>query len=248
MRRMIILLPTFLVLAALSLACRATTTLVPTPVTIPTPFAPFRASPPWGSMPSPPATAVPSPAIAPVPTVTPTPRRAQDTAPTPRLGPSPSPTAIPVPGRQTALVTRIIDGDTIEVELVLSLALSEAEGEVKGIEGRRYKLRYIGVDTPETRHPQKGLECFGREATEKNRELVEGKVVYLEKDVSETDRYGRLLRYVYLADGTFVNAELVRLGYAQVATYPPDVRYADLFLRLQREARQAGRGLWGQCQ
>lgn len=142
------------------------------------------------------------------------------------------PTAIPVPGRQMALVTRVIDGDTIEVD----------------IEGRHYRPRYIGVDTPETKRLQKLVECFGHEATEKNRELVEGKVVYLEKDVSETDRYGRLLRYVFLQDGTFINAGLVRLGYAQVATYPPDVRYAALFLQLQREARQAGRGLWDRCQ
>jgi len=148
--------------------------------------------------------------------------------------PSHTPSVTPAVAQkgQKAYVVRVVDGDTIEVEL----------------DGQRYKVRYIGVDTPETRHPQQGLECFGREATEKNRELVEGKTVYLEKDVSETDRYGRLLRYVYLADGTFVNAELVRLGYAQVATYPPDVRYADLFLRLQREARQAGRGLWSQCE
>jgi len=72
---------------------------------------------------------------------------------------------------------------------------------------------------------------------------VEGKVVRLEKDVSETDKYGRLLRYVWVGD-LFVNAELVRLGYAQVATYPPDVKYQDIFLKLQREARETGRGLW----
>ena len=78
------------------------------------------------------------------------------------------------------------------------------------------------------------------EATAKNEELVGGKVVRLEKDVSETDRYGRLLRYVWVGD-LMVNAELVRLGCAQVSTYPPDVKYVDLFLRLQREAREAGR-------
>jgi len=92
--------------------------------------------------------------------------------------------------------------------------------------------------------PEKG-ELFFSEAAEANRQLVEGKTVFLEKDVSETDRYGRLLRYVYLEDGTFVNAELVRLGYAQIATFPPDVKYQDFFLQLQTKARNAGRGLWG---
>jgi len=142
--------------------------------------------------------------------------------------------------RQPARVIRIVDGDTIEVELVLSVRV-----DAEGIAGQRHKLRYIGIDTPET---YREVECFGHEATEKNRELVEGKTVYLEKDVSETDRYGRLLRFVYLEDDTFVNAELVRLGYAQVTTYPPDVKHADLFLQLQRQARQAGRGLWSQCE
>jgi hypothetical protein len=73
---------------------------------------------------------------------------------------------------------------------------------------------------------------------------VEGEQVILVKDVSETGRYGRLLRYVYLEDGTFVNAELVRQGYAVIATFPPDVRHQALFLELEREAREAGRGLW----
>lgn len=111
------------------------------------------------------------------------------------------------------------------------------------ITGILYKVRYIGIDTPETVHPTRGEEPYGREACAKNKELVEGKVVRLEKDVSETDKYGRLLRYVYV-DDLFVNAQLVRLGYAQVATYPPDVKYQDLFLQLQREAREVGRGLW----
>jgi len=118
-------------------------------------------------------------------------------------------------------VIRVIDGDTIEIE-----------------GGAR--VRYIGIDTPETYGE---AECYGWEATAKNRELVEGKRVRLVKDVSEADRYGRLLRYVYV-DGVFVNAELVRLGYALAVTYPPDVKYADLFLSLQGEAKEAGRGLW----
>lgn len=109
--------------------------------------------------------------------------------------------------------------------------------------GRTYTVRYIGMDTPETVDPNKPVQPFGVEASNKNKELVSGKTIRLEKDVSETDRYGRLLRYVYVGN-LFVNAELVKLGYAQVATYPPDVKYVDLFLQLQREARETGRGLW----
>ena len=88
------------------------------------------------------------------------------------------------------------------------------------------------------------MEWMGKEAAAKNEELVGGKVVGLEKDISETDKYGRLLCYVWVGN-VMVNAELVRLGFAQVSTYPPDVRYQDLFLKMQQEAREAGRGLWG---
>lgn len=123
------------------------------------------------------------------------------------------------------LVTRVIDGDTIELEGGL-------------------KLRYIGIDTPETVHPSKPVEYFGQEASNKNKELVLNKVVRLEKDVSNTDRYGRLLRYVYTEDGLFVNDYLVREGYAKVYTYPPDVKYAEQFVEAQEEARQHKRGLW----
>ena len=90
---------------------------------------------------------------------------------------------------------------------------------------------------------------MGREASDANRRLVEGKHVVLEKDVSETDRYGRMLRYVWIADGgawLLVSLELLRRGLAQVSTYPPDVKYVDLYLAAQREAREAGRGLWGE--
>ncbi|MAF85463.1 MAG: nuclease [Dehalococcoidales bacterium] len=140
-----------------------------------------------------------------------------------------SQTSAPQPQVLTeAQVVRVVDGDTIEVN----------------IGGHLYKVRYIGIDTPETVHPDKSIpEPYGKEATTKNKELVEGKIVTLEKDISETDKYGRLLRYAYVGD-TFINAELVRLGYAQVVTYPPDVKYQDLFLQLQKEAREEGRGLW----
>jgi micrococcal nuclease len=105
------------------------------------------------------------------------------------------------------------------------------------------KLRYIGVNTPEIHHPSKGEEPGGREAAEVNRGLVGGRRVRLELDVQTRDRYGRLLAYVWVGD-TMINAELVRLGYAQVMTVPPNVRYQDLFVKLQRQARDAHRGLW----
>jgi len=125
-------------------------------------------------------------------------------------------------------VVRIVDGDTIYVQLA----------------DRVEKIRYIGVNSPEIHHPIKGEEPGGRDAAEVNRRLVDGRHVRLELDVRARDRYGRLLAYVW-AGGTMVNAELVRLGYAQVMTVPPNVRYQDLFIKLQREARDAHRGLWG---
>lgn len=106
-------------------------------------------------------------------------------------------------------------------------------------------MRYIGVDTPELHHPRKPVEAYAREARAFNQRLVEGKKVRLEFDVERRDKYSRLLAYVYLTDGTFVNAELLRQGYAQLLTIPPNVKYVDLFVKLQREAREAGRGLWG---
>jgi micrococcal nuclease len=124
-------------------------------------------------------------------------------------------------------VVRVVDGDTIHVRLT----------------DRVEKIRYIGVNTPEIHHPSKGEEPGGREAAEVNRGLVGGRRVRLELDVQTRDRYGRLLAYVWVGD-TMVNAELVRLGYAQVMTVPPNVRYQDLFVKLQRQARDAHRGLW----
>lgn len=138
-----------------------------------------------------------------------------------------TPTPTLPPGLTGATVTRVVDGDTIEVE----------------VDGERYKVRYIGIDTPESVDPRRPVECFGKEAAERNRDLVEGRIVGLEKDVSEADAFGRLLRYVWL-DGRLVNARLVSEGYAMASTYPPDVRYSDLFSQLQAEARTAGLGLW----
>ncbi|MBA7633403.1 hypothetical protein ES703_40969 [subsurface metagenome] len=125
------------------------------------------------------------------------------------------------PKKETAYVIRVIDGDTIEIDL----------------NGKVYKVRYIGINSPEYNQP------FGDEATQANSSLVSGKTVILEKDVSETDKYGRLLRYVYVGN-LFVNAHLVKYGWAQASTYPPDVKYSDLFVSLEREARENNLGCW----
>ena len=129
-------------------------------------------------------------------------------------------------------VVRVVDGDTIHVQ----------------VGGVREKVRYIGVDTPETVHPSRGVECFGKAASAANARLVAGERVRLVADVERRDRYDRLLAYVYrVRDGAFVNAELARGGYAQALTIAPNVRFAERFARLAREARDAGRGLWAAC-
>lgn len=126
-------------------------------------------------------------------------------------------------------VTRVVDGDTIHVSVA----------------GRRERVRYIGVDTPESRG---GAECFARAASALNARLVAGRRVRLTTDVERRDRYGRLLAYVHrLPDRLFVNGELVRRGYATVLTIPPNVARAVELARLQRTAQRAGRGLWTAC-
>ena len=145
------------------------------------------------------------------------------------LAPACTITASDQPPPQVQVVT-VTDGDTIWVCC---------------LNRQREKVRYIGIDAPETQHPIKGVQEYGYEAKAANRKLVEGKAVRLEFDIARRDRYGRLLAYVYLEDGTFVNAWLVREGFAQVMTVPPNVKYHHLFLNLQREARDAKRGLWG---
>ena len=125
------------------------------------------------------------------------------------------------------LVTRVIDGDTIEVN----------------ISGAIYKVRYIGIDTPELSDRRDEFRALAQEATRFNRQMVEGRLVRLEKDISETDRYGRLLRYVYV-DDIFVEAELVRRGFARAKPYPPDTKYQEYLEEIESEARQASRGIW----
>ncbi len=129
-------------------------------------------------------------------------------------------------------VVKVIDGDTIE--------LSNGE-----------RVRYIGIDTPEIDYKNKKTQCFAKKAKEENKKLVLSKQVRLEKDVSDKDKYGRLLRYVFVKDKKggeiFVNLYLIKHGYALIATYPPDVKYYSLFLKAQQEARKEKRGLWKEC-
>jgi endonuclease YncB( thermonuclease family) len=127
--------------------------------------------------------------------------------------------------RQHFKVAYAVDGDTVKL----------TTGET---------LRYIGIDTPETKHPRKPVEPFGKEASAVNEKLVSGKEILVEFNVTKRDKYGRLLGYVFLEDGTFVNAELVKKGYAKVITYPPNVKYAEFFRKLQAEAIKHKRGLW----
>jgi micrococcal nuclease len=142
---------------------------------------------------------------------------------------NPPVTATPLPAPAGLVrVTQVVDGDTIEID-----------------GGAR--VRYIGVNTPETVHPTKPVECYGKEASDYNKKLLEGGFVRLVRDISDTDKYGRLLRYVYLPDGTFVNFQLVANGYAYADTYPPDVAHAREFVAAQTAARTALKGLWTSC-
>lgn len=125
-------------------------------------------------------------------------------------------------------VRRVIDGDTIEF-----------------MNGER--LRYIGIDTPEEVDPRKPVQCFAAEAVAKNKELVEGKLITFDKDVSTRDKYGRWLGFVYLEDGTFVNLELVKQGFAFSYPYPPDISKADEFRVAAARARAENSGLWAGC-
>ena len=125
---------------------------------------------------------------------------------------------------QTFKCTRVVDGDTI--------ILSNGE-----------RVRLIGVDTPETKHPNKPVEYFGKEASAFTKRMVEGKEVRLEYDQQQRDKYGRLLAYVYLMDGTFLNAEIIKQGYGNAYTRFP-FKYMEEFRQYEKEAREAKRGLW----
>lgn len=126
---------------------------------------------------------------------------------------------------EQALVTRVIDGDTIELQ-----------------DGSH--VRYLGIDTPETVHPTKPIEMWGKEASDRNKELVENKIVYLQKGIRDTDEYGRLLRYVYTEDGTFINAELVSEGYATAYIFDPQDWYSQTLVQLEQYAKMKQVGMW----
>lgn len=144
--------------------------------------------------------------------------------------PRAAPATATLPAGVDVVVRKVVDGDTIEV----------SGGE---------RVRLIGVDTPETKDPNRAVGCYGREASTFTATLIPpGTAVRLVGDVEQRDRYGRLLAYVYRhADGLFVNAELLRRGYAQLLTVPPNVAHTDEFVALSRQARELGQGLWGAC-
>lgn len=136
------------------------------------------------------------------------------------------PGGLPGPGKTSAtrLCVRVVDGDTLELD----------GGE---------RVRLIGVDTPETVDPRRPVQYFGKEASAFTRRMAQGRMVRLEFDQDSRDHYGRTLAYVYLQDGTFLNAEIIRQGYGHAYTRFP-FRYQGEFLALEREARTEGRGLW----
>jgi endonuclease YncB( thermonuclease family) len=136
----------------------------------------------------------------------------------------------PPKGAVAAKVQRVTDGDTF----------------VATVHGRRERVRVIGVDTPESVDPNRPDEPFGEEASDFAKRYLDGETVRLAGDAEPRDRYGRMLAYVWLTDGTFWNALLVAEGYAQQLTIPPNVTYAGLFRRLVGEARREDRGLWAE--
>ena len=137
----------------------------------------------------------------------------------------------PASSVESAEVSRIVDGDTIKVILG----------------SRSETIRYIGIDTPETKHPNTPIECFGPEASLFNQKLVSGKRVLLEKDTTNRDRDGRLLRYVWVEGVGLVNQILVENGYAQVSSFPPDVKYESILLSAESVAQENKTGLWSAC-
>jgi micrococcal nuclease len=147
-------------------------------------------------------------------------------------GPSRPAALTGTPTGERVRVLRVADGDTIIVRL----------------HGERERVRYIGIDTPESVAPDRPVGCFGERAAEENRRIVGGRTVALEFDAERRDRFGRLLAYVRrIPDGLFVNAALVRGGFARTLTIRPNVRHEQQLRALAGDARAAGRGLWGAC-
>lgn len=127
-------------------------------------------------------------------------------------------------------VLRVVDGDTVDVEIALE----------------RVRVRLIGINTPETVDPRRPVECFGREASARMRAMLSGGAVRIETDPTQSryDKYGRLLAYLYLPDGTSVNEQLIAEGYAYEYTYKVPYRFQSEFKAAEKSAREAGRGLW----
>ncbi len=231
-------------LASLCLVCIAGSLVVSTLVPAPTEAFIIGLAPTIAPTLAPTATVPPSP-IPPSPTLPPsaTPTTAPTDTPIPSLTPGTlapvaavtsqpaGPACLPPNPVEVGAVVEVVDGDTIHVLM----------------NGLVYGVRYIGIDTPETKDPNRPVQPFGPEAAARNAELVSGQQVVMVRDVSETDQYDRLLRYVFVGSlgGTFVNYELVRQGYASASTYPPDVACSEYFRQAEQEARQASAGLWG---
>ena len=157
----------------------------------------------------------------------------QQSAPAPS---NPGTSQIPAPSSgEKYLVIKVFDGDTFQINY----------------NGEKVSVRMVGIDTPETIDPRRPIGCFGKNASGETKRLIEGKEVLLTKDISDMDKYNRLLRYVYLplseSDNLFVNDYLVRQGFAKAYTYPPDVKFNERFLEAEKEARENLRGLWGEC-
>lgn len=133
---------------------------------------------------------------------------------------------------EQVVVSRVVDGDTIELQ-----------------NGKTVRL--IGIDTPETVDPRRPVGCFGKEASNETKNLLTGRIVVLQKDISQTDKYGRLLRFVFLplenGQTLFVNDYLVREGFARARVYPPDRKFESRFLEAEEKAKTHKKGLWGQC-
>ena len=144
-------------------------------------------------------------------------------------------TTAPAPGEleANAVIDDVIDGDTVDVIIT----------------GREERVRLIGIDTPETKKPNSPIECFGPEATAFTQELLPiGTPIYIERDVVNRDDFGRLLGYVYRADdGIFVNYEIMRQGFAQPLSIPPNDTFAELFADAARAAEADDAGLWAAC-
>lgn len=231
MRKMYVIRALLVSILLVLVACAPTpvSTTPPAPVQQPTftsALAPTPTTP--APTPAPTPTPTPSPTIRPTPaptrTLTPTPAPAYNPVPSPSLLATPTPTPAPTPAQTPTtdtVVTRIIDGDTIEVQ----------------IGGITYTVRYTGIDTPESG------DWLAEDAKKLNEGLVYGKAIRLEKDISDKDKFDRLLRYVYV-DTMFVNAELVKAGMARAAPYPPDVKNEALFKKLETEAANSAIGLW----